>query len=248
MARPERFTRWRTRRSRGDQISGESLTCPIDPPRGAALTMFFVNGAVLATSSRGLADYDRPQRPDHSTRASACQVGALAARIGWERSRLSHHAKRMQSRGNGPVRPRCIGSAGDGDQVDSRGRRAIVEAAAGHVDLIRHLFFEGLPKEQLAPLTEALEAIYGPCRPATGRFRPPASRTVGAMTSVRRRRHRRGTIRRVHGRDRGEAQVQATRRSLAPFAHRSPRSVFGGQGVPAADWSKRRLPKPGPTT
>src|ERR1700693_1172441 len=27
------------------------------------------------------------------------QVGALAARIGWERSRLSHHAKRMQSRG-----------------------------------------------------------------------------------------------------------------------------------------------------
>jgi hypothetical protein len=39
------------------------------------------------------------------------------------------------------------------------GRRAIVEAAPGHVDLVRHVFFEGLPKEQPGPLTEALEAI-----------------------------------------------------------------------------------------
>ncbi len=31
MARPERSPGGRTRRSRGDQISGESLTCPIDP-------------------------------------------------------------------------------------------------------------------------------------------------------------------------------------------------------------------------
>ena len=46
-------------------------------------------------------------------------------------------------------------------KLTPEGRRAIVEAAPGHVDLVRHLFFEGLPRELLAPLTEALEAIYG---------------------------------------------------------------------------------------
>jgi DNA-binding MarR family transcriptional regulator len=40
------------------------------------------------------------------------------------------------------------------------GRRAIVEAAPGHVELVRSLFFEGLPKQLLAPLSEALETIY----------------------------------------------------------------------------------------
>jgi len=30
----------------------------------------------------------------------------------------------------------------------------------GHVDLVRHLFFGGLPKELLAPLSQALEAIH----------------------------------------------------------------------------------------
>jgi len=127
--------------------------------RGAALTMFFVNGAVLATSSRGLADYDVLNALTTAP-GERMQVGALAARIGWERSRLSHHAKRMQSRGM----VQCDLAASDRRATEIRltpgGRRAIVEAAAGHVDLIRHLFFEGLPKEQLAPLTEALEAIY----------------------------------------------------------------------------------------
>ncbi|HUC15458.1 MAG TPA: hypothetical protein VMS00_13485, partial [Acidimicrobiales bacterium] len=40
------------------------------------------------------------------------------------------------------------------------GERAIVAAAPGHVDLVRRLFFGGLPKELLAPLSEALEAIH----------------------------------------------------------------------------------------
>jgi hypothetical protein len=36
----------------------------------------------------------------------------------------------------------------------------IVDAAPGPVDLVRHLFFGGPLKELLAPLSEALEAIY----------------------------------------------------------------------------------------
>jgi DNA-binding MarR family transcriptional regulator len=45
-------------------------------------------------------------------------------------------------------------------KLTSDGRRAIVRAAPGHVDLVRHLFFGGLPKDLLPPLSEALEAIY----------------------------------------------------------------------------------------
>jgi hypothetical protein len=38
-------------------------------------------------------------------------------------------------------------------------RLACLEKAMS-LDLVRHLFFEGLPKERLVPLSEALEAIY----------------------------------------------------------------------------------------
>ncbi|MGH9123092.1 MAG: MarR family winged helix-turn-helix transcriptional regulator, partial [Acidimicrobiales bacterium] len=40
------------------------------------------------------------------------------------------------------------------------GRAANVDAAPGHVALVRRLFFECLPQELLSPLREALEAIY----------------------------------------------------------------------------------------
>jgi DNA-binding MarR family transcriptional regulator len=118
-----------------------------------------MNRQLQADSELSLADYDvltaLSAVPDERM-----QVGALAARIGWERSRLSHHAKRMQSRGM----VQCGLAASDRRATEIRltpgGRRAIVEAAPGHVDLVRHLFFGGMPKELLAPMSEALEAIY----------------------------------------------------------------------------------------
>jgi DNA-binding MarR family transcriptional regulator len=118
-----------------------------------------MNRQLQADSELSLADYDvlnaLTAAPDERM-----QVGALAARIGWERSRLSHHAKRMQSRGM----VQCDLAASDRRATEIRltpvGRRAIVEAAPGHVALVRHLFFGGLPKELLAPMSQALEAIY----------------------------------------------------------------------------------------
>src|SRR5579863_7767422 len=57
-----------------------------------------MNRQLQADSELSLADYDVLNAlsgvPDERM-----QVGPLAAQIGWERSRLSHHAKRMQSRG-----------------------------------------------------------------------------------------------------------------------------------------------------
>jgi hypothetical protein len=44
--------------------------------------------------------------------------------------------------------------------LTSGGRQALQEAAPGHVDLVRRLFFGGLPTGLVAPLAEALESVY----------------------------------------------------------------------------------------
>src|ERR1700693_4672538 len=118
-----------------------------------------MNRQLQADSDLSLADYDVLNAlsgvPDE-----CMQVSALAALIGWERSRLSHHARRMEGRGL----VQCDLASQDRRSTEIKwtpdGRRAIIAAAPGHVDVVRRLFFGGLPKELLAPLCEALDAIY----------------------------------------------------------------------------------------
>ncbi len=118
-----------------------------------------MNRQLQADSELSLADYDVLNAlsgvPDERM-----QVSTLAAQIGWERSRLSHHARRMEGRGlvecNLATRDRRATEI----KLTRDGRRAIGEAAPGHVDLVRRLFFGGLPKDLLGPLSQALEAIY----------------------------------------------------------------------------------------
>jgi DNA-binding MarR family transcriptional regulator len=87
------------------------------------------------------------------------RITDLAAQIGWERSRVSHHLRRMCERGLTERQP----SPDDGRVTDAwltaLGRQAITEAAPGHVELVRRLFFDPLPDELVAPLTAALEHI-----------------------------------------------------------------------------------------
>jgi DNA-binding MarR family transcriptional regulator len=44
--------------------------------------------------------------------------------------------------------------------LTDRGWQAQREAAPGHVDLVRRLFFGGLPASLVGPLSEALEGVY----------------------------------------------------------------------------------------
>ena len=44
--------------------------------------------------------------------------------------------------------------------LTGRGRQALEEAAPGHVDLVRRLFFGGVPEGLVGPLGEALESVY----------------------------------------------------------------------------------------
>jgi DNA-binding MarR family transcriptional regulator len=87
-------------------------------------------------------------------------ITVLAAQIGWERSRVSHHVRRMSARGL----VTCGLSAADRRVTEvtltARGWQAQQEAAPGHVDLVRRLFFGGLPEGLVGPLGEALEGVY----------------------------------------------------------------------------------------
>jgi DNA-binding MarR family transcriptional regulator len=73
---------------------------------------------------------------------------------------VSHHVRRMSARGL----VACGLSAADRRVTEvaltAQGRQAMEEAAPRHVDLVRRLFFGGLPEGLAGPLGEALEAVY----------------------------------------------------------------------------------------
>ena len=118
-----------------------------------------MNRQLLADSGMSLPDYDVLTALSVADE-ERMQITVLAAQIGWERSRVSHHVRRMSARDL----VTCGLSATDRRVTEvaltSRGRQALKEAAPGHVDLVRRLFFGGLPADLVRPLSEALEGVY----------------------------------------------------------------------------------------
>jgi len=118
-----------------------------------------MNRQLQADSGLSLADY-HVLNALAGTPDGRMSVTALAAQIAWERSRVSHHAKRMTSRG-------LLESAlANHDRrvtevsLTPAGRDALSAAAPGHVGLVRRLFFDGLDPEVMRQLTESLETVY----------------------------------------------------------------------------------------
>jgi len=120
---------------------------------------YAMNRQLLADSGMSLPDYDVLTALS-VTDEGRMPITMLAAQIGWERSRVSHHVRRMSTRDL----VRCDLSATDKRVTEvtltNRGWQALEQAAPGHVDLVRNLFFEGLPPELVGPLTEALEKVH----------------------------------------------------------------------------------------
>jgi DNA-binding MarR family transcriptional regulator len=118
-----------------------------------------MNRQLLADSDLSLPDYDVLTALSVAD-GGRMPITVLAAQIGWERSRVSHHVRRMSARGL----VTCGLSVADRRVTEvtlaDRGWRALEEAAPGHVDLVRRLFFGGLPAGLVGPLGEALESVY----------------------------------------------------------------------------------------
>jgi DNA-binding MarR family transcriptional regulator len=87
------------------------------------------------------------------------RLAALAARMAWSRSRLSHHITRMEQRGL-VTREDCA-SDGRGAFVvlTDAGWRAIQDAAPGHVASVRRHFIDPLSREQLDALAEISQTV-----------------------------------------------------------------------------------------
>jgi DNA-binding MarR family transcriptional regulator len=146
---------------RGDQVW-------LDPDRQRAwlayvrvqLRMAYeMNRQLQADSNLSLADYDVLTALGEVEDARET-ITALAAQLGWERSRLSHHVKRMDKRGLVSSGLAAADRRVTEVRLTTQGRKVLEAAAPAHVGLVRDLFFDGLPGQLLEPLTEALESIY----------------------------------------------------------------------------------------
>src|SRR4051812_40680198 len=118
-----------------------------------------MNRQLQNDSDLSLADYDVLNALRYSP-DGAMQISALAARIGWERSRLSHHARRMSARGLVTCDVLASDRRATEVRLTEQGWHAITDASDGHIELVQRLFFGGLPADQLAAVTAALEAVY----------------------------------------------------------------------------------------
>jgi len=79
--------------------------------------------------------------------------------IGWEKSRLSHHIRRMEKR-QLVGREECpTDGRGAFITLAPAGRAAIEQAAPGHVNAVRSYFVDLLTAEQLVAFAEIAEAV-----------------------------------------------------------------------------------------
>lgn len=92
----------------------------------------------------------------------------LAAVLGWEKSRASHHIGRMVGRGLVTKEQCPEDRRGFFVVVTSAGRQAIEAAAPGHLAAVRHLFIDRLDPQQLDTIGAIAEAVLagldGPSR------------------------------------------------------------------------------------
>ena len=87
------------------------------------------------------------------------RVTELAGLLQWERSRVSHHIKRMERRGLvGRVECSADGR-GAFVVITPQGRAAIEEAAPGHVMAVRRLIFNTLNGEEKAALAAVIDKL-----------------------------------------------------------------------------------------
>jgi DNA-binding MarR family transcriptional regulator len=83
----------------------------------------------------------------------------LAAVLEWEKSRLSHHVRRMEQR-ELVTREECEDDGRGALLVLAPlGAEALTRAAPGHVEIVRQLVFDGLTESQVQALAEVADAV-----------------------------------------------------------------------------------------
>ena len=125
-----------------------------------------LNARLSATLQRELHDDAGLSMPDYEvlvhltdSPAGRVRVTDLARLLQWERSRVSHHVTRMESR-RLVQRVEC---AEDGRGafvvITPQGRAAIEQAAPGHVNTVRRLVFDALGSEEIHVFATIIDKV-----------------------------------------------------------------------------------------
>src|SRR6202008_3055820 len=97
-----------------------------------------MNRQLQADSNLSLSDYDVLNALRYAP-GGRMRITALAARIGWERSRLSHHVRRLEKRGLVDCRLAPADRRATELTLTDRGWDEITRSSSGHIDLVRRL-------------------------------------------------------------------------------------------------------------
>lgn len=81
-------------------------------------------------------------------------MGVLARNVGWSQSRLSHAVARMEKTGWVRRVPSPTDQRSNLAQLTDAGAQKLVEAAPGHVAIVRRLIFDALEPDQLRALEQ----------------------------------------------------------------------------------------------
>ena len=153
--------------------------------RVALRLTYEMNRQLQTDSDLSLADYHVLNALADSP-GERLQLTALAARISWERSRVSHHVQRMTGRGLVERTPSADDRRATDAVLTDAGRAALQAATPGHADLVRRMFFDGLDPALVPDLRTALEQVHEQVlshgtlpRPGEPQRRLPGLRTDG---------------------------------------------------------------------
>jgi DNA-binding MarR family transcriptional regulator len=90
---------------------------------------------------------------------SRMRSSELAVRVGWERSRLSHHLGRMERRGLISREQATADSRGAEIILAPAGATAFAEATVPHLRAVREVFVDALTPEQLTAAADIAAAL-----------------------------------------------------------------------------------------
>jgi DNA-binding MarR family transcriptional regulator len=118
-----------------------------------------MNRQLRADSGISLSDYDvlvaltsEPER--------RMSVSDLAIRIGWERSRLSHHLRRMNEAELVKTATSLTDRRVTEVELTTKGQQTLRDASPAHVEFVKAAFFSGLGPADVEALTTGLEKVY----------------------------------------------------------------------------------------
>src|SRR5258706_1129347 len=111
-----------------------------------------MNRQLQADTNLSLSDYDVLNALRYEPEGRT-QITALAIRIGWERSRLSHHLRRLQTRELVELKTAPEDRRATEGKLTDQSWGEITEASTGPIETIQRPFFHGLADELVQPMT-----------------------------------------------------------------------------------------------